>query len=280
MSLRDAKCAARKLASGDVSNVTELQKKHYPDLGAQTLQCSLKKYGLICRVWKSRPFLTSANKEKRRLWALAHVHWSVEDWKNVIFSDESKFMLFKSDGCQYAWFRTGQAYDGRYVKKTIKHGGGNIMVWGCITARGVGRLSRIEGKMCAIDYVKILDNDLLGSLTDLKIRRTGNSSAIFQQDNDPKHKSRLAWSWFKTKRLCLLSWPPSSLDMSIIEHVWDQLDCLVRSRDPLPQNQEEMWAALQEEWEKFPQTSLDTLFESMPERVAALVKACGGYTRY
>ncbi|KAF9034141.1 hypothetical protein BJ165DRAFT_1356810, partial [Panaeolus papilionaceus] len=50
MSLRDAKCAARKLASGDVSNVTELQKKHYPDLGAQTLRRSLKKYGLICRV--------------------------------------------------------------------------------------------------------------------------------------------------------------------------------------------------------------------------------------
>ena len=45
----------------------------------------------------------------------------------------------------------------------------------------------------------------------------------------------------------LTDWPPSSPDMNIIKHVWDQLDALIHTRNPLPRNKEEMWAALQEE---------------------------------
>jgi hypothetical protein len=78
--------------------------------------------------------------------------------------------------------KPGQAYDDRFIKKTIKHGAGNIMVWGCISAKGMGRLHRIEGIMCSPDYVKILNEHLLGSMKDLGLRRTGNSSHIFQQD--------------------------------------------------------------------------------------------------
>ena len=39
---------------------------------------------------------------KWKAWAAAHAGGTVEDWKQVIFSDELKFMLFKSDGHQYS----------------------------------------------------------------------------------------------------------------------------------------------------------------------------------
>jgi len=97
--------------------------------------------------------------------------------------------------------------------------------------------------------------------------------AIFQQDNDPKHRCKVAEAWFQSKNVKRLPWPPSSPDMNIIEHVWDQLDALVHARNPLPHNKAELWAALQEEWSNFPQAALDTLFKSMPHRVAALLKA-------
>jgi hypothetical protein len=90
------------LARGEAKNVTEVQKEMFPDVSAQVIHHRLKESGLVCRVRKAKPFISLANKEKRRLWALAHASWTVEDWKDVIFSDESKFLLFKSDGCQWA----------------------------------------------------------------------------------------------------------------------------------------------------------------------------------
>jgi len=204
----------------------------------------------------------------------------VEDWKCVIFSDESKFMLFKSDGCQWCWIRPGQALDPQFTKKTVKHGGGSLMVWGCITAEGMGRLHRINGIMKGVDYVKILDDNLLGTLKDQKLKKTGKYGIIFQQDNDPKHTSRVASNWFEEKRIKKLSWPPSSPDMNIIEHVWHQLDRFVRAHDPLPKNKKQLWEALQEEWACFPKASLDALYESMPSHVEALKEAQGSHTKY
>jgi hypothetical protein len=52
--------------------------------------------------------------------------------------------------------KPGQALDPRFTKKTVKHGGGNVMVWGCITGQGMGRLHRIEGIMNGPGYVEIL----------------------------------------------------------------------------------------------------------------------------
>ena len=144
----------------------------------------------------------------------------------------------------------------------------------------MGRLHRIDGIMCGPDYIEILDKQLLGSLKDLNMRWSGKLGAIFQQDNDPKHQSKVAEQWFHTKKIKQLPWPPASPDMNIIEHVWDQLDALVHAWNPLPHNKDELWATLQEEWTNFPQASLVKLFESMPHRVAALLKAWGGHTKY
>ena len=94
---------------------------------------------------------------------------------------------------------------------------------------------------------QILDKQFLGTLKDLKIRCSGKEGLIFQQDNNPKHTSKVAQEWFQIKNIKKLPWPPSSPDMNIIEHVWDQLDALVCACNLLPMNKEQLWAALQEE---------------------------------
>ena len=128
MDIREIRVAARMLVKTEAANVTEVVKKAFPEVSCHTLSRRLKEYGLVCRVRKSRPYISPANREKCCLWALAHASWTVEDWKRVGFTDESKFLLFKSDGQQYAWFQPGQALDDRFVKKTIKHSAGNLMV--------------------------------------------------------------------------------------------------------------------------------------------------------
>ena len=68
----------------------------------------------------------------------------------------------------------------------------------------------------------------------------------------------------------------------IIEHMWEYLDKRVRTRSPLPTNQDQMWTALQEEWANIDEDYIEKLYESMPNRVpvAALLKAKGSWTKY
>jgi len=126
-------------------------------------------------------------------------------------------------------------------------------------------------------YTQILNDDVMGTLKDLEINK---KDIYFQQDNDPKQTSKLAQDWFKKSKFNVLNWAPSSPDMNIIEHVWDYLDRMVRTRSPLPANCDEMWVALQEEWAGIEDDYLEKLYQSMPTRVQALLEANGSWTKY
>ena len=58
------------------------------------------------------------------------------------------------------------------------------MMW-CMLWEGVGYACKIDGRMDGELYIKILEDDLWGSLA---FYGKDPSSIIFQQDNDPKHK--------------------------------------------------------------------------------------------
>ena len=136
---------------------------------------------------------------------------------------------------------------------------------------------RVEGNMNAIQYTSILSESFLGSLDDKKTRPR---NVIFQQDNDPKHTSKLARKWFTDNHIVVLGWPPNSPDQNIIEHVWDYVDRKIRQRKILPRNLEELWAALQEEWANMDKYFIRKLYRSIPNRIQALVDSKGFWTKY
>lgn len=205
------------------------------------------------------------------------IKWQPEAWASVIFSDESKFNLFGSNGKMYCRRRKGEHYLERNLKKTMKHGGGSLMVWGCITRWGTGRLVRVDGIMDRFQYVNILKQGLLGTLHDFDL---DPNEIYFQQDGDSKHTSEHAMSWFESKGIDVLPWSGNSPDINIIEPAWNHLDKQVRKRKPLPRNLDELWVALQEEWEKLDLKYIETLYDSIPRRLEAVKKAEGGYTKY
>uniref|UniRef100_A0AAZ3S2C4 Transposase n=1 Tax=Oncorhynchus tshawytscha TaxID=74940 RepID=A0AAZ3S2C4_ONCTS len=97
----------------------------------------------------------------------------------IIWSDETKIELFGLNAKCHVWGKPGTI-------PTVKHGGGSIMLWGCFSAAGTGRLVRIEGKMNGAKYREILDENLLHNAQDLRLGRR----FTFQQDNDPKHTAK------------------------------------------------------------------------------------------
>ncbi len=54
------------------------------------------------------------------------------------------------------WRQPGEVYKDKCVLPTVKHGGGSVMVWGCMSAAGTGELHFIEGTMNANMYCDIL----------------------------------------------------------------------------------------------------------------------------
>jgi hypothetical protein len=147
---------------------------------------------------KKKPLLSAVHRKKRLAFALKYQNWTVEDWKKVIWSDETKINRIGSDGKQWVWKQVGQ---GLKVQGTVKFGGGNIMVWGCMGWDEVGRLAEVEGKMDADQYVSILEDNLLPSLEELEFSA---KDVIFQQDNDPKHISKKATKWFEDNDINVL----------------------------------------------------------------------------
>ena len=74
--------------------------------------------------------------------------------------------------------------------------------------------------------------------------------------------------------------PPRSPDCNPIEHLWDELGRAISSMDNPPQNLDELCQALLGKWAQIPVQCLRRLVASMPRRLAAIIGARGGNTRY
>ena len=108
----------------------------------------------------------------------------MDNWNHVLWSDEMKINLFGYDGFKHVWRRPGEEYKNKCVMPTVKHGVGNVIVWGYMRAASVGELHFIEGNMNSNMYCEILQQSMIPSLQKLDRR------AVFQYDNDPKHTSK------------------------------------------------------------------------------------------
>jgi len=66
---------------------------------------------------------------KRLQFARAHQNWTVENWKNVAWSDESRFPLRHSDGRVRIWREMNENMDPSCLFTTVEAAGGGVMVW-------------------------------------------------------------------------------------------------------------------------------------------------------
>ena len=212
------------LTSGVSKTAESLSKKIEADFGIKvhrtTVSRELHKAGLRAGEKKKKPALSEKNRKERLAYAKAHRHWTVDDWKQVIFSDETKVNRFNSDGRSWTWYRDGESLQPRNVSQTYKHGGGSIMMWGCITAFGVGYLCDIEGNMNSQLYKEILEKELSDTFDYYQLDR---EEYVFQHDNDPKHTSRLVKNWLAEQEYKVMIWPAQSPDLNPIENCWSYL---------------------------------------------------------
>lgn len=243
-------------------------------ISVSTVKNRLRSAGLFGRVAARKPYLSSENKRKRLAWAKLHKNWTIEDWKQVLWSDESKFEFFGSKRRQYVRRKQGERYKPECLQSTVKFGGGKINVWGCFSYDGVGTLYKIEGIMKKEDYHQILQRHAIPS----GLRLIGKGF-VFQQDNDPKHTSNMCKNYLESKEasglLKVMKWPPQSPDANPIEKLWDELDR--QRQEKRPTSETDLWNIIKDVWNGLKPEILRKLVERLPRICEAIIKARGGH---
>lgn len=122
----------------------------------------------------------------------------------------------------------------------------------------------------------IYERGLLSSVN--RLFGVDDDNWILQEDNDPKHRSKIAKSWKVENGIKELPWPSMSPDQNPIENVWRIMKIRISKKKIRTING--LKAELVKEWKSLPNELARNLVESMQRRITALIEANGDYTLY
>jgi transposase len=274
---RDKLYCVRQITMGGKETAVDVRRALEKDVGVSvcnnTVRNVLKNMGIGSIVKPKKPYLSPKNVRERLAWARAHVDWTLDDWKRVVWSDETKINRFGSDGRRYSWKRGHEPLQPKHVQQTVKHGGGSIKLWSCITYDGVGYIVKIDDTLDKDLYLSILHEDLRATMDEYRLDQ---DKMIFQHDNDPKHTASIVKEWLANQPFEVLKWPAQSPDINPIENMWALLKLrLYRDYEKPPKGMNEHWERIHETWYKITKEECRKVIETMPERCRQVIKAKG-----
>jgi len=169
--------------------------------------------------------------------------------------------------------------DPHLIVPTVQGGGAKIMTWGCISTYGFHDLVLHEDRVDALCYIEVLHDYLLP----IRSQYFRNQAFIFQQDRATIHTAGAVSEFFESENIHVLEWPPDSPDLNIIEHMWHYLKVELHKLEPA-KNKEELWnkvlKIMPQIWSPQMTAKINNHYESMPRRIAAVIAADGGNTKY
>lgn len=228
------------------------------------------------RAFRPAPELLLRHRRARLHFARKYQDWTVEQWRQVLFTDESRVSLRGPDGRVGVYRRANERFAQCTITNTVGYQGGSIMVWGGISYEARTDLVVIDnGSLTAQRYLEdILEPHVMpfGPFID--------EGFTLMHDNACPHVARIVTEYLDTVGIQRLPWPACSPDLNPIEHLWDNLKQRIGRRVPVPATLQELKIAAVEEWNNIPQAEIQDLINSVPRRLLEVIRARGGNTRY
>ncbi|GFV57726.1 transposable element Tcb1 transposase [Trichonephila clavipes] len=187
--------------------------------------------GLSARRPLLRLPLTQNHRRLRRQWCDERRMW-VAEWKEVVFTDESRICLQHHDGRIRVW----------------RHRGEEILN-NCVMHRHTGP-AQVSWTRSQPYFNRIMRDHLWHALS------KGSSSI--------------------TRLNCF----PGRLGLSPIENMCSMVAQRLTQVTPPAATTDQLWQRVEAAWSAVPQEHIQSLFESMPRRVAAVISINGGYSGY
>ncbi len=150
----------------------------------------------------------------------------------------------------------------------------SLMVWGCMSACGMGSLHIWKGTINAEMYIQVLEQHMLPS----RRRLFQGRPCIFQHDNARPHTASITTSWLRRRRIRVLKWPACSPDLSPIENIWRIIKRKMRQRRP--KTVEQLEACIRQECDNIPIPNLEQLVSSVSRRLQTVIKRRGDATQW
>ena len=130
--MRKLKSIVKKNRWNTLRRITsEVQNDIGQSVSSSTVRRRLHDIGFSACIPARKPFISEKNRLKRLEFFSDFKNWGIEEWKDIIWSDESRFKLYHSDGRLKVWRQRNEKFLNECIRKTVKWDGGSIMIWGC-----------------------------------------------------------------------------------------------------------------------------------------------------
>ena len=97
--------------------------------------------------------LTPRHKDIRKRWCQEHSTWTMEQWRKVMWTDESRFTVDFHDGRIRVHRLPGERFAACCVQEHDRYGGGSVLIWAGIWYGGRTALCVVDGTMTGPKYV-------------------------------------------------------------------------------------------------------------------------------
>ena len=242
----------------------------------QTVRNRLHGDSLHARRPATGPILTVAHRTDRRIFAQNHIGWQLDQWRTVLFTDESRFHVCTCDRRIRVWRRVGERYVDCNIVERDRFGGGSVMFWGGICYDGRTELYRVErGSLTALRCRdKILDPIVRPFLCAM-----GDNARLVQNNARP-HTAYLKQDYLEQESIETIDWPAMSPDLNCIEHMWEIVYRQVSVSANPPRSVQELEISVVQAWTNVLQQQIRTLVQSIPNCCRECLDSRGGHTHY